>query len=96
MACLAYTPSSIFYSSQEFARKELIDIQRRMIEGVPSTGKPEIQSALEEKQKTRARSALNARRNRPNSVPFPPNSVYNLDVYSSIASELPIVHRRLL
>lgn len=96
MACLAYTPSPIIYSSQEFARKELISIQKRMIEGIPSSSKPEIQSAIEEKQKNRARSALSVRRNRPNSVPFPTNTIYNIDIHSSIASELPIVHRRLL
>ena len=89
MACLAYAPSSVNYSKQDFTRKELIDIQRRMLDGI-STIQPklEILTAVEEKQKNRARSALSMRRNRPASVPF---AASNLEIYSSIGSDLPFL-----
>jgi hypothetical protein len=91
MACLAYTPSAVLYSKQEFSRKELIEIQRRMIEGLSGlTQKLEILTAVEEKQKNRARSALSMRRNRPSSVPFAQS---NLEVFSSIGSDLPFLSR---
>lgn len=93
MACLAYTPSNILYSSQIFTRKELIDIQKRIIEGINGQGLLNSMTlAIEEKQKNRAKSAYPARRFRPLSVAG--LNVSNIDIYSSIASDLPLVQKK--
>ena len=93
MACLAYTPSQVPYASQSFTRKELIDIQKRMIEGISFNGAINfMKQAVEEKQKNRARSAMGARRFRPSSVTGGLN-VSHVDIHSSIASDLPIVRK---
>lgn len=95
MACLTYMPSQVMFSSQEFSRKELIDIQRRMIEGIEAVPKTNVLTqAVIAKQKNRAKSAFTVRRQRPSSGPFGGSVATNAEVFSSIASDLPILHKK--
>jgi hypothetical protein len=95
MACLAYAPSQVMYSKQFFSRKELIDMQKRIIEGVASNdANNSIIQIPEDKQNTRAKSAFTMRRFRPSSVPIGSNAT-NVEIYSSIGSDLPVLHKKL-
>ena len=94
MACLAYTPSSVLFSSQVFSRKELIDMQKRIIEGILAPNAlHSVSHVLEEKQKNRAKSAFSMRRYRPNSLVAGSN-VTNIEIYSSIGSDLPVLQKK--
>jgi len=42
IACLAYTPSLVAYKENTFQRLELLELQKRMIEGIPEQFKEDI------------------------------------------------------
>jgi chromosome segregation ATPase len=52
IACLAYTPSLVFYKDSSFTRIELLEFQRKIIEGLPQGHQEEVSVDRTRKSKT--------------------------------------------
>lgn len=71
MACLAYTPSNVNIGTSNFTRKELIDIQKKIIDGIWEKNSNEFSmtSFIDENRNIRSKTSSTFRRWRPSSVP---------------------------
>lgn len=68
IACLAYSPSSVSYRDSTFTRKDLIDIQHKILSNLKSNSSLQPSSILEELRGSRSKTATNIKM-RPLSVP---------------------------
>ncbi|CAG9331176.1 unnamed protein product [Blepharisma stoltei] len=97
MACLAYTPSLVLYGGSQFNRKELIDIQKKIIEGIWETNSNEFSmtSFLEENRNIRCKTSTSFRKWRPSSVPANDLIIHTPQFdLSNTEGELPILSRK--
>lgn len=93
IACLAYSPSLVTYRDTVFSRKELIDVQAKMLNSFRFDNTTQISSIIEESKGSRCRTASNIKINRPLSVPSSNFTLQTPRVEISVDSEFPRIRR---
>ena len=86
IACLAYSPSPVYYKDSVFTRKELIELQAKIISSLRQEKHNYVASIIEDIRAGRSKTASNVRITRPLSVPSSnftlqtPRADFSLDV----------------
>ena len=93
IACLAYSPSSVTYRDTVFTRKELIDIQAKILNSSRNEKNSQLSVYVEEARVGRSKTASNTKINRPLSVPSSNFTLQTPRADFSIDSEFPPLKR---